>query len=200
MKKAFLQRFQLLCNDIAMVQREALSLTVCLEKCFGLTIQAISILRAELTDFHFPTEAEEIDFFKNVHTLFLSEVYYFSLLYHAELFKPTDPITGLYFWQREAQREQRFCEEHSFFFAAYFEDCVERDSLFFTRWGNKQYHWQPPVYNDMQDFGITGGSVLLGRYKALQRYRLHMQQNRPNLHEINKKNGIEGNASGGDYF
>jgi hypothetical protein len=83
-----------------------------IESCFQLCSNYWFQLRQKVSRHHFESEEEEIDFFKNVNPLFISEIEYYKLLFHAALFRPTDGEEAWRFWQREAQRLERFVEDH----------------------------------------------------------------------------------------
>jgi len=60
------------------------------ECCFQSCIKYWDILRGEVATYTFPDEDEEVNFFKNIKPLFTSQAEYYTLLYHAEMFKPDE--------------------------------------------------------------------------------------------------------------
>ena len=70
-----------------------------------------------LEDFKFPSDKDEIDFYKNVKPLFKSQLDYYNLVYHAELFKPMTNLVEMkeFLGQRAIQKLDRFILDHTEF-------------------------------------------------------------------------------------
>lgn len=176
MIEAARQRYETLCNGLQALQQANEAPTICLERSFGLAVQTAYTLRADLARHVFATSAEEIDFFKNVHPFFLTEIRFLDLLYHAELFKPLDSGTAVRFWRREAEKVQHFPEAHRDFLTGLGAGEEAFDNLYFRRGGQGPEKSNKQLVDELAEYGTTVGAILLGNYKALQRYAFVVQQ------------------------
>lgn len=133
-----------------------------IEECFLICNHYKAVVRHELSSYIFETLDEEVNFFRNIMPLFNSEAEFYSLYYHAELFKAevTDPVRLQYFWERESIRLEKFITENREFYAYYRSGCTEKDAFFFAR------DYSMSGYNPVQTRYDPMVSMLMG----LQRY------------------------------
>ena len=94
-----------------------------------------SIVRQEAALYEFETVKEEIHFFKHIKPKFTSQVEYYSLCYHGQLFKNevSDPVKVKQFWMREALRLEKFIAENRDFYDYYTSERTDMDTALFTR-------------------------------------------------------------------
>jgi len=107
------------------------------ECCFRAAAGFWLHLREALENYHFNSEEEEIDFFKNVKPLFTSQIEFYTLIYQGILFKPEgDPIKIESFWENESARLGRFRENKQAFVRYYKSGDTSLDKLYFLRNSN----------------------------------------------------------------
>ena len=59
-----------------------------IECCFIKSEQYWTLVKNQVSQYRFPSTASEIHFFKQLKPAFTSQVEYYNLLYHVEIFKP----------------------------------------------------------------------------------------------------------------
>ena len=103
-----------------------------IECCFNVGQSYSAQIQKMLEDFKFPSGKDEIDFYKNVKPLFKSQLDYYNLVYHAELFKPmTNPVEMKEFWVKEHQKLDRFILDHTEFYDYYKNSATNLDEQYF---------------------------------------------------------------------
>jgi hypothetical protein len=103
-----------------------------IECCFNVGQSYSAQIQKMLEDYKFPSGKDEIDFYKNVKPLFKSQLDYYNLVYHAELFKPmTNPGEMKEFWVKEHQKLDRFILDHTDFYDYYKKGATNLDEQYF---------------------------------------------------------------------
>jgi hypothetical protein len=139
-----------------------------IEACFGSCYRYWSLVSAKAMNYPFSGLAEEIEFFKKIKPLFVAQMDYYQLLYHALLFQPeTTPELLQSFWQRESQRLPDFIQDHHSFYFYYTTGGTWQDADLFTRRPATGLTEEPHSASDH----------LVSRLLALQRYADHLQEN-----------------------
>jgi hypothetical protein len=92
------------------------------------------LVTKKMSAYTFIHEQEEILFFKKIKPLFTSQIEYYNLLYHFELFKPDHSVkkmTG--FIAAEKDRLKKFITANGSFYFYYKKGCTHFDAVYFTR-------------------------------------------------------------------
>src|SRR5205809_3509563 len=131
-----------------------------IECCFNVGQTYSAQVQKILEDYKFPSDKDEIDFYKSIKPLFKSQIEYYNLVYHAELFKPmTNPGEMKEFWVKEHQKLDRFILDNTEFYNYYKKGATNLD---------KQYVLSPDqtVYYD----------DLIAELLALERFNQYTQK------------------------
>ena len=103
-----------------------------IECCFNVGQSYSAQIQKMLEDYKFPSDKDEIDFYKAVKPLFKSQLDYYNMVYHAELFKPTtNPGEMKEFWVKEHQKLDRFILDHTEFYDYYKKGATHLDEQYF---------------------------------------------------------------------
>jgi hypothetical protein len=139
MNEKALHLYEQLQNDLLLCKKKQLDGLKEIECCFHISESYWALLRYEVTHYEFASVTEEIRFFKEIKPKFVSESDYYSLLYHAELFRTeTDKKDQAPFWRRELKRLEKFINENAEFCQRYKSNCTEKDSEWFVRTGSPE--------------------------------------------------------------
>lgn len=136
----------------------------------------------------FNSDDEEIDFFKNVKPLFTSEIEYYNLLLHAELFRPVfgkDHIEK--FWLRESLRLERFSENNSEFYKYYTSKDTSLDEIYYLRRNNDATDIPGAGIGELERKTSSSHDHLLSDLMALEKYTDYVQKQIEKLNTV--KNG-----------
>lgn len=135
------------------------------------------LARYDLSKHRFDTVAQEIEFFKEVKPLFIAEADYYSLLYHAELFRRdvTDPIQLERFWQRELLRLKRFEQEQQDFVGYWRSGRTDQDQFYFVRQLKGKSCPEKALADDLEKQQATSHDHLISTMKALERYNQYIE-------------------------
>jgi hypothetical protein len=158
-------------QDISLCLQKQLVAETEIECCFQISRDYWSILEKNMENYNFLSIMEETDFCRNVKPLFVSQIEYYNLLYHAVLFKPISKQDGLKdFWIRETQRLDKFILNHRSFYDYYKSGDNSMDERYFLL-GEIMEGKEKPVYGD------EWVSTLL----ALEKYQELIKQELSNL-------------------
>lgn len=104
----------------------------------------------------------------------MSQVEYYSLCYHAQLFKNEiyDPVKISQFWNREALRLDKFIAEHRDFYEYYKNGSADKDQLFFIRTNNNLDHSSD---FDTEAKTVTSHDPLVSSLLALEKCNEYIQ-------------------------
>src|SRR5687767_8427834 len=104
------------------------------ECCFHKAERHWRVLADQVASIEFATPKEEIHFFKDFKPLFTSEIEYYNMVYHSEVFKPVeDPVGELKYWQRESNKLDLFVVANSEFYIYYKGGQTYHDKDWFVR-------------------------------------------------------------------
>ncbi len=139
MNQQALSSYHQLLKDISFCRAKELAPLQEIECCFHMAERYWAMVRADLVNYEFEIEEEEIKFFKEIKPLFRAEAEYFSLRYHAQLFRDQTTLEDQpAFWKREPLRLQKFRKENQDFFDYYKSGCKDKDALWFMRTAEKE--------------------------------------------------------------
>jgi hypothetical protein len=157
--------------DLADVQRSNQPCAKKIEAGFKIAVKKWMELSEILRLYHFNSQEEEIHFFKTLKPKFTSEIEYYTLVYHAILFKPAERSSLLHFWGREYGRLRRFKTENKTFIKCYLNNKSSQTPYFFLR---KYYTLRNVQYIRLYDSDVTlstNGDWLVAKLLALEKYR-----------------------------
>jgi hypothetical protein len=182
MRKLALGLYQSMLKELKLLHMNDEITEKLIESCYLVCSNYWFQLRQIVSSYHFQSEEEEIDFFKNIKPLFSCEIEYYNLLYHAALFRPPDDEEVRKFWERECQRLERFVENHVDFVRYMLEGDTCHDKEYFLRnklKANCELHVDvEPQENDT----YTNCDALVAEFLSLQKYagyvQTHLDQNR----------------------
>jgi len=151
MNQRFGQLYESLLKDIDACRQKYTCLQKQIEQSFLFCNQYLAIVRRELISYIFQTAADEIYFFKCLKPLFAAELEYYSLYYHAQLFKNEvyDPVKIKQFWNREASRLEKFTCGQREFYEYYKSGYTDKDIQLFTR-----INLTPSAENEQEAMGV----------------------------------------------
>jgi len=154
------------------------------ECCFHMAERFWALLRADLSGHVFDRIDDEIKFFKYTKPKFTSEVEYYSLLYHAELFRKDvhDAVDLRHFWTREKRRLKKFIAENEVFYQYYKEGKCEFDELYFVRSNSDLSNFPKAKVYDLEEKAATSHDSLVTMILALERYTMFIEEEMRVLH------------------
>ena len=166
------QLFELMRQDMEHCRSKELDRLCELECCFHIAESYWAKLRQDLTGYVFENMADEIKFFRYIKPKFTSEVEYYSLLYHAELFRKDvlDAVSLQKFWAREQQRLQRFITENEEFCGYYKKGDSSLDEIYFLRKNSDLSNFPRARVYDLDEKATTSHDSLVSTLLALERY------------------------------
>lgn len=146
-----------------------------IECCFQVSLTAITELISDVSSKGFINSEEEIQFFKEVKPKFLSEVEYFRLLYHVELFLPEEEEAVEGFWTREGERLDKFISEHREFYEYIKSGQAYNDRVFFTHCEHCGEGSLGTTIQEGEEFKSSHDG-LLATMMALEKYRDYVER------------------------
>jgi hypothetical protein len=154
------------------VKRE-LSFCSEIECCYQLVTHYWILVKQIIRRYEFENTAEEIDFFKNCKPKFTSEIIYYELLYHFELFRTPEGIKNLLL--REKKRLPRLILAHADFFDYYKKGETYLDDQYFLRCVHKV---KKPENLSVYDEETTKSShdQLIAQFIALEKYYHYLDE------------------------
>jgi len=163
-------------EDLENCRKKNLVFIAEVECCFHICERYWARLRNEVVHYVFEDEKEEIDFFKIIKPKFTSEVEYYSLLYHAELFKPVDGSSEIMnFWNRETKRFEKFVGANRKFYEYYKNGSTRKDKIFFTRSNNSLSNF-PAASDDLEEKANSSHDWLIASLLALEKYTKYVKK------------------------
>jgi hypothetical protein len=145
------------------------------ETCFQLAYQYIVKLNAKLDHHEFPSEENEIDFFKRWKPRFTAELEFCKFVYHSLLFTPGQSDQQNGFWKREYLRLDTFKVEQKEFADCYYNQRKDRDAYYFLRRFYKEEHLPEVQVGEADRLALTNGDPLVGTLLALERYKMYVE-------------------------
>jgi hypothetical protein len=158
-------------TDLCLCHSKQLDWPTKIESCFALALIYWTRVRGLVGPFQFPTAKEEIYFFKKVKPRFSSEIEYYNLLYHSELFRPSENEHS--FWCREHSRLERFIVNHKEFYHYYKDGCTRNDEDYFLRAISSPTDFSGEKEIDPDSRATTSHDPLVGSLIALERYEVY---------------------------
>jgi len=123
--------------------------TEVLEGCCRIARDHWKVIKEVSMEMGFNTNAEEIEFFRDVKPQFTCHIEYYLLLYQATLLVPAAIAKQLKFWQEEALKYKRFYDGNEDFIKYYESGNRYNDQTFFLRTGLKEFRiTDKAVYED----------------------------------------------------
>ncbi|MEI9909759.1 MAG: RteC domain-containing protein [Bacteroidota bacterium] len=178
MKERAIQLYRVMQNDLAeCVSRKLLPITE-LECCFQVCSNYWEKIKHKVIAHSFSSEMDEILFFKMMKPLFTSEIEYYGLLCHAQLFKDsTTDIEDLrQFWLREIMRLEKFINENCSFYNYYKNGNDENDISWFTRANNDGSNFLKAKSHDLDSGAATSHDYLISTLLALEKYNKYAEE------------------------
>ena len=171
-------------QDIAHCRQKQLDRLCEVECCFHIAERYWAKLRAELSVYIFPSTAEEIQFFKYTKPRFTAEVEFYSLCYHAELFRKDvhDEDDRRKFWMRESQRLLRFIQDNETFYNYYTQGSTHYDDQFFVRKDAEGSSFPRSRVYDLEEKAATPLDSLVSTLLALEQYAAFVKKEMQVLH------------------
>src|ERR1700674_3285964 len=140
MKQEWMILYDSMIREMAAFHEQPDDLKRKIEGCFNLAQQYWGRIQQRIEVQSFASTKEEIEFYKEVKPLFKSQIEYYNLVYHAELFKPlTKPGEIKEFWIKEQQKLDRFIQDHAEFYIYYKNGSTNRDEKYFLSPGQTVY-------------------------------------------------------------
>ena len=176
-ENSFLQKsrhlYETMLVDMDYCRKKELGMQKEIECCFMIAEKYWSLLQEEVAKHEFKTAADEIIFFKTIKPLFTSEMEYYTLRYHAQLFKESmhDADMLKKFWLRESLRLERFYLENQEVYEYFKSGCTEMVEKFFTRANNDMSNALHANAYDVDCQVATSHDYMVARLAALERYQ-----------------------------
>lgn len=172
MNEKAIHLYELLQTDLSLCRKKGMATLKEIECCFQMSMRYWAILKYDVICYEFTTRQEEIRFFKKIKPLFTGEIEYYSLLYHAELFRvDTVKEDQLKFLERESRRLEKFIEENEDFYKDYKNGSQANDPCFFVRSpvATEEDRSAKTKY-DREDRATSSHDRLVASLLALERY------------------------------
>ena len=145
-----------------------------IECCFIKSEQYWTLVKNQVSQHRFSSTTDEIRFFKHIKPAFTSQVEYYNLLYHVEIFKPVSAEDRRAFWLRERQRLDDFIAGHNSFYQYYKGGDTSSDERYFTRAGSQPEHLQEAKIYDRDANATTGYDHLITSILALEKFAAYV--------------------------
>lgn len=180
--------YQSMLQDFGHCRKKQLPLIDEIECCFQICTKYWSQLKIEVSKYEFKSDADEINFFKNCKPKFTSEIEYYNLLYHAEIFKPDIDIVELRkFWVKEGLRLKKFINEHEEFYSYYKNEDAYKDTLYFVRANSDYSNFSETRLHDMLVKACTSHDYLVSGIIAQERYNAYVDARLKELDRVNSE-------------
>lgn len=144
--------------------------------CFKICMDHWQKIQRYVASHTFASEAEEIQFFKIVKPKYTSLIEYYTMVYHAELFKPSGDEERHLFWRKENARVARFNHEHAAFCAYYKSGCTSMDRVYFMRCSHNCCNEKRNMLYDADDSMIASHGHLATSLLAYEMYEVYVLQ------------------------
>jgi hypothetical protein len=185
MKNTGEQLYQTMMVDILHCRQKSLDTNTETECCFQISNNYWAKLRREISKFDFTDSQDEIFFFKHIKPLFTSEIEYYGLLHHAQLFKSgtNDPGKLQEFWKRESKRLMRFRDENEDFYNYYKRGDTDYDETWFLRSNSDLSNFLTAASYDLDVKANTSHDWMIARIMALEKYDVYVRKEMAELEE-----------------
>jgi hypothetical protein len=176
MKEKAKHLYQQLQQDLQHCEEKNVCGLARIECCYQTANKYWLLLRTDLMDHEFASIEEEIDFFKSIKPLFTSEIVYYSLVYHAELFQPTKNSELRNLLLRERNRLSKFVWNNPDFYDYYKSGQNDKDEFYFTRANNDLSNIINAPIHDADSTTATSHDYLVAQIIALERYDKYLDE------------------------
>ena len=139
------------------------------EHCFWIAHHYCKRIKELAFQYGFLSDQEEIDFFRNVKSRFISYLDYYVILSESLMFVPEEPHAALDFWNEESKRYERFCNKHQVFVNYYESGRTHLDEAYFLRKNILPGKLAGSQSDNEKDY-ITNYDLVLGNYLAHKKY------------------------------
>lgn len=174
---AWEERYEEMLQELNHCRRMDFSSTSRIAYCFKICMDHWHKVARELSRYQFANEKEEIAFFKAIKPKYTSLIEYYTMVYHAELFRPSMKETGLQaFWKKENARVRRFSHEHADFCSYYKSGRTNMDHIYFLRCGFNCCDANRNMLYDTDESMITSHSHLATSLLAYDMYEVYVLQ------------------------
>jgi len=133
MKQTCSMLYESMQKDLELCRKKQLPFTVEVECCYNMAVRYWSLIRKTVSCYQFRTVKAEIYFFKVDKPKFVSEIIYYELLYHLELFRPDSRSDLHKLLLREKNRLTKFIADNGEFYNYYQSGATCQDEKYFTR-------------------------------------------------------------------
>jgi hypothetical protein len=166
-----------LADGLGDVAGQKLSLEKRLSKALQLIRNLINSLREQVFLQPFKDKPEEIYFFKNVKTIFLSAKIFELELYNLEQNKPVGSLETLCtYYESELEIIRRFFKQYAYLYQYYRTGMTEMDNLYFVRGAEVPTILIPEFGEPDQEFS-TYGDYLFAKFKAYESLQDYILKN-----------------------
>lgn len=155
-------------EELGECRKLALPALVEIETCHAITFDYWNLLRQKLGGYTFHDAGDEIRFYKVWKPRFVSEIIFYELMNHLELFRPETNRSYRNLLLREKTRLEKFAWNNSAFFEYYKSGDCSNDAIYFLP-VNRQKGLELSSY-DQDEKRSTNGDYLAAQLIALERY------------------------------
>lgn len=160
--------YQSMQEELGECRKLALPSLVEIENCHAITFDYWNLLRQKLAGYIFHDAVEEISFYKAWKPKFVSEIIFYELLNHLELFRPETTMNYRNLLLREKTRLEKFVWNNRAFFEYYKSGESSNDAFYFLP-VNRQEGLELSSY-DQDEKHSTNGDYPAAQLLALERY------------------------------
>jgi RteC protein len=166
MKEEWFIMYESMLRDMEACGDREPDLRTYIECCFSICQQYWSKIEQNIEEYLFQSPRDEIEFYKTVKPLFKSQLEYYNLLYHAEIFKPVEkPGEMKEFWLKEQQRLDKFIQDNPDFYAYHKSGATHKDEINFLEVNSSEDSAKEAYYDD-----------LIASLLALEKYSLYTHE------------------------
>lgn len=188
MKRTCNRLYESMQEELKMCMEQSLPPLAEIENCHQIVLDYWHLLREKLCTYSFPNAEEEVCFFKEWKPRFVSEIIFYELLNHIELFKPENSASYRNLLLREKRRLEKFVWNNGDFVEYYKSGETSKDEIYFVRNKNEGNAIEISPY-DLNEKTSTAHDYQVAQIIALERYDQFLDKK---LKELETKNE-EGN-------
>jgi hypothetical protein len=148
--------------------------------CFKICMDHWQKIQKHIATHTFASQTEEIHFFKIVKPKYTSLIEYYTMVYHAELFRPPGDEELQLFWRKENARVARFHHEHAAFCSYYKSGCTSMDHVYFKRCNHNCCSEKRNMLYDADGSMIASHGYLATSLLAYEMYEVYVLQQMTN--------------------
>jgi hypothetical protein len=165
MKEEWFKLYEMMLREMEDCRKPGTDPKTVIECAFNISSRYWTRIQITMENYSFHSKKDEIEFYKLIKPLFKSHMEYYNLLYHSELFKPSEkPAEMKEFWIKEQHKLDKFIQDNPVFYVYYKNGATNRDEEYFLS-GAPENENGKTVYTD----------DLIAMLMALERYHLYAQ-------------------------